>query len=90
MIMSAINKRKLSVPEVAKQWGVSSAKVLKFIRTGELRAINLASHTSNRPRYAVDTADVEAFERGRQVVPIGNESSTRLRRRAAASVKEFF
>jgi hypothetical protein len=64
---------------------------LHFIRTGELRAINLAASRSNRPRYVIDRDDLAAFERARAVVPDAGESTTRrLRRRAAGNVKEFF
>jgi hypothetical protein len=86
-----IEKRKLTVPQVARLWGVSSHKVIHFIRTGELKAINLAASRTNRVRYSIDLADIEAFELSRQVVPDGGLSTTkRLRRRAAANVKEFF
>lgn len=86
-----IEKRKLTVPQVAKLWGVSTHKVIHFIRQGELRAINLSASRGNRVRYSIDIADVEAFERSRQVIPDGGESTTRrLRRRAAAGGKEYF
>jgi hypothetical protein len=88
---TAIEKRKLTAPQLAKLWGVSTHKVIHFIRTGELRAVNLASSVSNRPRYAIDVDDVRRFEAARQVVPDGGESTTgKLRRRATAGVKEYF
>lgn len=88
---TAIEKRKLTVPQLAKLWGVSTHKVIHFIRSGELRAINLAASNRNRPRFSVDVADIEAFERSRTVIPDGGLSTTqKLRRRAATSVKEFF
>jgi hypothetical protein len=84
-------RRKYTVPQLARLWGVSTNKILAFVRSGELRATNLALHTSARPRYAIDIADIEAFEAARAVVPDGGESATRrLRRRAASNVKEFF
>jgi len=86
-----VEKTKFSVPYLAKMWGVSSSKICGFIQSGELRAINLASTRDKRPRYAIDLADIQAFERSRQVVPSGGISTTqRLRRKAAAGVKEFF
>jgi len=82
---------KLTVPKLAKAWGVSTNKVLAFIRTGELRATNLATSRSGRPRYAIDVADIESFELSRQVVPDAPESmTTKLRRRAPQNVKSFF
>jgi hypothetical protein len=91
MATGTIERRKLTAPQIARLWGVSTHKVLHFIRTGELRAINLAASRTNRPRYVIDRDDLERFERGRQVIPDGGESTTRkLRRRAAGNVKEFF
>lgn len=55
-------KRKLTPPELAKQWGVSREKVLQFIRAGELPAIDLSSPASTKPRFRIDVADVAAFE----------------------------
>ena len=44
-----IERRKLSAPQVAKLWGVSTHKVLHFIRTGELRALNLSCARQQSP-----------------------------------------
>ncbi len=82
---------KMSPPALAKKWGVSPGKIVSFIRTGELRAINVAQSSCHRPRYLIDVADVEIFEKARRVVPDGGLSTTqRLRRKASAGVKDFF
>lgn len=84
-------REKMSPPALAKKWGVSPGKIVSFIRTGELRAINVAQSSCHRPRYLIDIIDVERFEQARQVIPDGGLSTTqRLRRKAAAGVKEFF
>ena len=84
-------RRKLTVPQLSRQWGVSQNKILEFVRRGELRAVNLASHSSTRPRYAIDIDDIAAFERARQVVVDGAEVATpKLRRRTPGNVKEYF
>jgi hypothetical protein len=57
-------------PALAKHWGVSPEKIHAFIRAGELRAINLATRLSGRPRYVIDRADVAAFEKAREVAPM--------------------
>ncbi len=86
-----ITRRKFSVPQVSRMMGVADAKVIAWIRSGELRAMNLARTTHGRPRYAIDVDDIQVFEQSRQVIPDGGESTTRkLRRRAATGVKEFF
>lgn len=48
--------------ELAARWGVSIDKVLAFIRTGELRAFNVASQSSKRPRYRIPVDEVRRFE----------------------------
>jgi hypothetical protein len=56
-------RRGFFVPrELATRWGVCIDKVLNFIRSGELRAFNVASKISKRPRYRISMAEVERFE----------------------------
>lgn len=63
-----ISKQKMTPPEVARLWGISTPKVLNFIRSGELKAINGASPGHNRrPRYLIDAKDLEDLERRRAV-----------------------
>lgn len=52
-------------PELAERWGVSPAKILAFIRCGELEAVNLAMRPGGRPRWGVSGEAVAAFERRR-------------------------
>ena len=67
------SRQKLTPPQLAKQWGISDRKVLDWIESGELRAINAATRPDGRPRYLIDGRDVEAFERRRAVNPQGIE-----------------
>ena len=85
-----VERKKISVPYLAKEWGVSTAKITGFIKSGELRAMNVATCRDQRPRYLIDRADIEAFERARQVVPDGGKPAPRRRRLTQAGVKEFF
>lgn len=89
--MNTTTRRNLRPPEIARRYGVNIRKVLAWIRTGELVALDLSSRTSSRPRYSVTPEALEAFEKSRRVVPDGGESTTqRLRRRARTNgVKEF-
>lgn len=48
--------------DLAKRWGVCVDKVLRFIQTGELRAFNVASQGSRRPRYRISVEEVRRFE----------------------------
>lgn len=81
-------RKKMSVPMVARMLGVADKAVLDWIRSGELRAVNLARTPNGRPRYAIEVADIEAFERSREVIP-AEPTPKRVRRRAAADVREF-
>lgn len=85
---SLIQRTKVSVPHLAKEWGVAAKKITDFIKSGELRAINVATRPDQRPRYLIDRQDIEAFCRSRQVVPTG-EKSPRLRRKST-DVKDYF
>lgn len=60
-------RTKLTPPEIARRWGIKSSKVLAWIRSGQLRAINAAESLGGRPRYLVDVKDLAAFERTREV-----------------------
>lgn len=48
--------------DLALRWGVCVDKVLNFIRSGELRAFNVAAKKSKRPRYRIPLESVRQFE----------------------------
>src|SRR5690606_12733911 len=56
-----------SPPEVAKLLGLGHPKILQWIRTGELKARNLQTSKSGRPRYSVLHDDLMAFLDSRTV-----------------------
>lgn len=60
-------RTKITPPQLAAKWGVATEKIVFFIRTGELRAIDASMRQGERPRYLIDLADVEAFEKRREV-----------------------
>ncbi len=78
---------KITPPRLARRWGIGVDKVFAWIRSGELRAVNAATNPSGRPRFLIDVADIEAFERQRQVQP--PQPVRRLRRRPVGNVTEF-
>lgn len=62
--------------ELAKRWGVNTTKIGDFIRSGKLRAINLARDSDGiRTRYRISIAAIEEFERTREVssLPLNRE-----------------
>lgn len=74
-------------PELAREWGVSPDKILGWIRSGELRAVNMAQSQSGRPRYRIDAEAIQDFKAKR-----ANHSpppQTRRRRRPSGVI-EFF
>ena len=86
-MIATYRKTKVTPPELARQWGIDVAKVLKWIKSGELRAVNLATTRTGRPRYAIDQADMAIFEASRAVQP----PAPRVRRRKKdPSIIEFF
>jgi hypothetical protein len=71
----------LSPPALAKQLVVDTHKVLDWIKSGELRAINVASTTTGRPRWRIMPADLDLFLLRRSAQP--DVKPTRLRRKPA-------
>ncbi len=84
---NSIERRKLTPPEVAAMYGVSSDKVPVWIRSGELRAINAATSRNGRPRYLIDVDDLRGFEERRSVQPPTRRPVRRCRK---LDVIEFF
>lgn len=60
--MSAVAKKTwLSPPQVAELLGVAHDKVLRFVREGELRAVDLSTHRGKRPRWHISREDLDKF-----------------------------
>lgn len=82
------SRTKITPPQLARRWGVASDKIVHFIRTGELRAIDVSTRRGGRPRYLIDERDIEAFEQARSVQPITRP--TRRKRSQPQGVVEYF
>ena len=80
-------RTKLTPPQVARRFGISPDKVVRWIRAGELRGVNIATKANGRPRYVVDEADLAVFEQGRTAQP---KATAHKRRRACQNVIPFF
>jgi len=50
---ASVTPEYLTPPQVAKLLAVKHDKILSWIRTGELRAINLAARQGGRPRWRI-------------------------------------
>jgi predicted site-specific integrase-resolvase len=78
----------LTPPLVAQRYGISPQKVLSWIKSGELRAVNVATHRGGRPRWVIAVMDLLAFEESRRVC---NVNLVRRRtRKAMAGITEYF
>ena len=83
--------RSSTPPVIGRRYGVAPAKVIGWIESGELSALNLAGPDCTRPRYHVTEAALEQFEASRRVVPDGGPSAIRrLRRKSAGATKDYF
>jgi hypothetical protein len=74
-------RQKVSPPVLAERWGLACEKIVAFIRSGELRAINVASRGSTRPRSLIDEKDIRAFKQQRRVAT--------SKRRHGDAIREF-
>ena len=74
--------------DLARRYAVNVRKILAWINSGQLRAINLAADGSNSPRWRILRDDLRAFENRRAAVPISK--SVRTRKKKPADVTEFF
>jgi len=79
--------RALTPPQIAQRYGVKADKVLVWIRSGELRAVNVAARPTGRPRWRITEADLVIFENRRTARP---PAPAARRRRKDPSVIEFF
>lgn len=80
--------KKITPPQLAKLWGISPCKVVKWIRAGELRASDASTERGGRPRYLIDVNDLCDFEARRSVSP---PSAPRPRnKKTTGSVIEFY
>lgn len=59
----------LTPPQAARILGVNPDKVLGWIRSGELKASNLAKRQGGRPKYRIAGEDLQAFRNRRTVQP---------------------
>lgn len=81
-------RQKVTPPELARAWGISPEKVLAWIRSGELRAVNAATRVGGRSRFLIDLDDVEAFEQRRAGIARPVKQSAPRRRQT--DVTEYF
>lgn len=69
----------LTPPIVAARLGIKPAKVIGWIRGGELDAIDVSNRPGvGRPRFRISPAALQAFEDQRSVAPVPKVAKRRL------------
>lgn len=85
--MSSILTASVTPAEYAKARGISGDKVLGWIASGELVAVNVAqSANGRRPRWRISLDAIEAFERSRSTVA---KPPAKPKRRCPQTVKQY-
>lgn len=80
------NEAALTPPALAKNLGINVHKILAWIKSGELRAVNLGN--GNRPRWRILPDDLELFLARRAAQPAAK--AARRQKKKQADVIEFF
>lgn len=75
--------------EVATLLRVSRGKVMTWIRNGELKASNLASHDSRMPRYRINSQAIKDLQEVHAVQPLPTRTR-RAKRQVDEGQIEFF
>jgi excisionase family DNA binding protein len=77
-----------SVRDVCERFGVSEHTVLAWLRSGELRAVNVGRRSgAKKPRWRITQAALEAFELSRTPTPPAPKTP---RRKRVSDVIEFY
>jgi hypothetical protein len=75
----------LTPPELAQRYRCKASKIVGWIRSGELRALDLATRGSRRPRYRISPEAIAEFERRRSAAPLPRP----IRHRRPPTIKSF-
>ncbi len=79
-----------TVNDLQKRYAVSEHTVLKWIRTGELKALNVGrTPRGGKPRWRITAAALEAFEAGRSPSPAPTPPPRKTRGKSA-DVIQFY
>jgi excisionase family DNA binding protein len=80
----------LTTSEVAAQLAIDKGKVIFWIHSGQLVAVNAASRADHKPRWRISSTELEAFLLRRQSQPAAPAPRPRRRRKTSAAVREYF
>lgn len=79
------------VPEIADRLRVKVDKVLSWIHSGELRAINVSQKSGCKPRWRISEDDLAAFLEARtsRGIKASQPACRRRRKKSAETVRHF-
>ena len=80
----------LTPPQIATRLRVSPDKIVAWIRSGELRAFNVASEKAMSPRWRVAEADLQTFLDRRSNPAPNPPPQKRARRKKSDAFVEYF
>ena len=86
--MAATDKIFLTVAEAGELLGVASEKVLRWIASGDLRAVNVAQKITTRARWRIKREDLDSFIASRSTTP--RPKSPPRQRRTPDHVTEYY
>jgi excisionase family DNA binding protein len=82
-----ISERTVSVKELTERYGVNEYTVLTWIKSGELKAINVGRRPGmKKPRWRITADALATFE----LIRTHNPPPPRTRRRKQSAVIEFY
>lgn len=80
----------LTPSQIASSRHIRLAKIFSWIRSGQLRAVNLAEAPNGRPRWRISEADLAAFEESRSNRLPSSGGRSRRVRDDLAEVRQYF
>lgn len=80
----------MSPPQLAKLWRCKSEKVLTFIKTGQLEAVDLSLRPGvGRPRWKITPESVKRFEAARSNRTAARSAPRKYARRQKPSIPQY-
>lgn len=80
----------LTPPEVARERGIKASKVLMWIASGELVAVNHAGQRNGRPRWRISPEALNAFDAARSCRANISPTASSRRQKPHTSTIQFF
>lgn len=76
--------------EYAQRLGVDQKKVLAWIKSGELTAVDVSLKRGGQPRWKINPDDAAAFEQARSSKPPAPKSPRGRKPKRLPDVEEFY